>query len=113
MKRPFEETWAGKAAAWLETQQPGLQVTTVDLSIALGFTGKPETFSSCLRKARASCLRSVTAARHGEPTLWSLAKYEPVIDAQMDDDSIEWLPRRTSFPDIKPRPGMLFPGVYA
>lgn len=118
-KHKFALNYATLTVAWLKTLPPGTHASTAQIAQALGVTGKNR-----LQNLRDSMRTSEAIRRVHVPggggrnggfvAFWSLAEFEPLPKPKRAcNEDRELLPRRTSFPEIQPHPGMLFPGVYA
>lgn len=114
-------SFAAAVVAWLKTQPPGTQASTAQVAQGIGYTSKEglNNMRNAMRRCPELRCTHTSSGRHGgKQAFWSLMEHEPLpvpkpTRVSDEDDDRELLPRRTSFPDIKPRPGMLFPGVYA
>lgn len=117
-KRPRKSQLLEKVMAYLSKLPPGTQVTTPQLAAATGACLRSKSLHKACRPAVADGrLRAQQIHGMGVTVWWSLGAFAPVFPSLVEreevEDTVDPLPRRTEAPWIQPRPGLLFPGVYA
>lgn len=118
MERAKERKPSRRVLAWLRAQPEGHKATAAQIAQGIGYTRKLDVLRVMLRRLEEQGLvynqRGPSTSGHGSyASYWSSLPFTaPPLKEEQEED-IELLPPRTHAPEIKPRPGMLFPGVYA